>query len=157
MVIRLEVRVSKTIDKIGKEAIDSIADDGFFTYGYFKTLETSKPFDIAPVYLSIYDEGRIIAAAPCHIDLENQVSALERHFPSSKRIVNIASHFRFYPDRLLVCSSPSSYHSKILVEKNFEKKAILSQVCRGIDDICRKERISFSSFPYVSEFEDLLI
>jgi len=34
------VRVVKTVDDIGKEVIDSMAIDGFFTYGYFKTLET---------------------------------------------------------------------------------------------------------------------
>lgn len=156
MVAGQEVRVSKTIDEIGKEAIDSIADDGFFTYGYFKTLETAKPFDIAPLYLAVYDGDKIIAAAPCYIELKNQVSASGNNSPFARRMVGIIRHFGFYPDRMLVCSSPSSYHSKILVEKNFENKTILSQMCRKIDDICRKDRILFSSFPYVSEFENFL-
>lgn len=156
MVARQEVKLSKTIDAIGKEAIDSIADDGFFTYGYFKTLEKAKPFDMVPLYLAVYDEDKMIAAAPCYIDLKNQISDLGNKFPFTRRIVNIASHFGVYPDRLLVCSSPSSYHSKILVGKNSENKTILSQVCMRIDDICRRERILFSSFPYVSEFENFL-
>ncbi|HVP92720.1 MAG TPA: GNAT family N-acetyltransferase [Acidobacteriota bacterium] len=151
-----EVRISKTIDEIGR-AIDSIADDGFFTYGYFKTLETSKPFNTVPLYLSMYDEDKIIAATPCYIDLRNRPSASENRPSFMRRIVSITSHFGFYPDRLLVCSSPSSYHSKILVEKNLENKAILGQMCSSIDDVCKKENIPFSSFPYVSEFEDFLI
>lgn len=157
MVIRLEVRVSKTIDKIGKEAIDSIADDGFFTYGYFKTLEISRPFNVVPVYLAAYDGDRMIAAAPCHIDPGTKVSALKNNSPFSKRIVNIAGHFGFHPNRMLVCSPPSSYHSKILIGDDIAKKVILDKVCEGVDGICRKERISFSSFPHVSEFEDLLM
>lgn len=157
MAKRQEIKVSKTIDEIGKESIDSIADDGFFTYGYFKTLEISRPFSFAPVYLAVYDEGRIIAAAPCYIESENRMSASESNFPFLKRIVNIAGHFGFHPNRMLVCSSPSSYHSKILVGEDIEKKSILDKVCKGVDSICRKERILFSSFPYVSEFEDFLI
>ena len=43
MTLDLETRVFKTVDEIGKDAIDSLVDDGFFTYGWFKTLETSKP------------------------------------------------------------------------------------------------------------------
>ena len=150
-----KVRVSKTIDEIGR-SIDSIADDGFFTYGYLKTLETSKPFNIVPIYLSMYHEDKIIAAAPCYIDLQNKATSSDNSPRFMGRMAKITSRFGFYPNRLLVCSSPSSYHSKILIEKNLEHKAILSQMCREIDDVCRKEQVSFSCFPYVSELEDFL-
>jgi predicted N-acyltransferase len=157
VVIGQEVKVLKTIDDIGKESMDSIADDGFFTYGYLKALETSKSLNFVPVYLAVYDEDKIIAAMPCYIDSEHQLFSLESKFPLTRRIVNMINHLGFDPNRLLVCSSPSSYHSKILLRKDSEGEAILNQVCRRIDDVCRRERILFSSFPYVSEFESLLI
>ena len=151
-----EVKILKTIDEIGR-AIDSIADDGFFTYGYFKALEMSKPFDIPPLYLAMYDEGEIVAAIPCYISSESGVSVSENSRPSVRKIMNLGRVFGFNTERLLVCSSPSSYHSEILFEKRHQNKAILKQICKKIDDICREERVSFSSFPYVSECEDFLV
>jgi predicted N-acyltransferase len=105
----------------------------------------------------MYDENKIIAAMPCYIDLKNQTSPSGSYSPFARRIMNMGRVFGFNPDRLLVCASPSSYHSKILFEKNSENKIILNQMCKKIDDICKKERVPFSFFPYVSEFEDFLM
>ena len=156
MTKRKEVQVFKTIDEIGKELVDSIADDGFFTYGYFKTLETLNPFNITPLYFALYDEDRIAAFAPCYIDLNNQISAVKDKFPFTKAIVNAVNSIGFYLNNL-VCLSPNSFHSKILLGKNYEGKMFVELVSKKIDDFCRKERILFSSFLFVPESERLLI
>ena len=152
---RQEVKALNSIDKIGK-AIDSIADDGFFTYGYFKTLETTTPSDERPIYLAIYDKDEIAAAAPFYLNL-NQTHEQEISNRFSRRIASKARYFGLHPERLFSCFSPSSYHSKILVKKDYDSKMVLNQICTKIDEICREKTIMFSSFPYVSEFEDSLV
>jgi len=152
-----KVKVFNTIDAIGKESIDSIADDAFFTYGYFKTLETSRPFNITLFYLAVYDKDKIVAVAPCYVDLNDQFFTLEDKYPFMRKIMNLANRLGFYPNRLIVCTSPNSFHSRILLGKNAKRKVILDLIFRKIDDICRKERIFFSSLLFVSEFEGFLI
>ena len=59
-----EVRVFRSIDEIGKSTMDSIADDPFFTYGWFKTLETQQTYRYSPIYLAVYDESKVVCVAP---------------------------------------------------------------------------------------------
>lgn len=40
MALGKEVKVFQSVDAIGRDSINSIATDGFFTYERFKTLET---------------------------------------------------------------------------------------------------------------------
>jgi len=53
VILVIDTKVLKTIDSIGREALDSLVNDGFFTYGWFKTLETSKLFNLNPFYVTI--------------------------------------------------------------------------------------------------------
>ena len=61
------IEVYNTVDELGKESINSLSDDFFYTYEWFKTLETSKPFKIIPKYITISNEKKIVAIAPCFI------------------------------------------------------------------------------------------
>ena len=63
-----EVRIFRSIDDISKATVDSLAADGFFTYGWFKALESQKSIKIIPIYLAIKSGGRIVAIAPCFLD-----------------------------------------------------------------------------------------
>jgi predicted N-acyltransferase len=156
VVLQREVKVFKTIDEIGKESTDSLADDGFFTYGYFKTVETSEAFNITPFYLAVADEDKIVAIASCYIDSSNQFLGLGK-FPLTRGIANAVNHFGFRPNHLIVGYSPNSFHSKILLKENCDAKMILSLLSKKINDICRSEKILFSSFLHVPESERLLI
>jgi predicted N-acyltransferase len=64
-----EVKVFRSIDDIGKITMDSIADDPFFTYGWFKTLETQQTNKVSPIYLAVYDESNLVCVAPLFIEL----------------------------------------------------------------------------------------
>ena len=150
------LQICRNIDGIGKNALDSIADDPFFTYGYFKTLENIGTKDspkIEPFYLSVLHGDKINAVAPCYIELFN-------HHPSAanrikKAIFAIGDRAGFFPAQLLNCYSPNSFHSKILRNDNNLKD--LDVILKGIDDFCKQQGIPFSSFRYVSEFDNPLI
>ncbi len=65
----LECKVFRSVDAIGRDSINSLAEDGFFTYEWFKTLETQQSFRISPFYLAVFDEDKVIAVAPCFVEL----------------------------------------------------------------------------------------
>ncbi len=69
MVQQNEVKVYHTVDEI-KESIDQISDDSFFTYGWFKTMESFGRLP-EPIYLSINNKAKTIGIAPCFIDKVN--------------------------------------------------------------------------------------
>jgi len=157
VVMGKEVKVFKAIDEIGKESVDSIADDGFFTYGYFKTVETSKAFNIELLYLSVSDEGKIVAIAPCYIESSNRFHAFKKKYPFMQRIASAVDFFGFYSNHLMASYSPESYHCKLLLRENYDAETILNLLSKKIDEICGRRQIPFSSFPYVPASERVLI
>jgi predicted N-acyltransferase len=156
----IEVKVFKTIDEIGKESIDLLADDGFFTYWWLKVLETSRPFKIIPKYIVVYEDDRIIGIAPCFVEYNSQYingNAVEAQFTLTKILRKVLNRLGFALTPPLICYSPCSFHTSVLLEKSCNERIILGLISKKIDDICKKERILFSSFLYVSEFDESLI
>lgn len=151
-----EVKVFGSIDDIGRESVDSMSQDGFFTYGYFKTLETSRPYNIVLSYVAVYDGSGVVAVAPCYVDLDDRFSGLEGKFPFAGSVAGLVSRLGFCLNRLMVCYSPNSYHGKILVREGYDERKMLELVSKKIDDVCKSQRILFSSFPFVSESERVL-
>jgi len=41
----IKVKVFRSVNELGKDAMDSIADDPFFTFGWFRTIETQQTYD----------------------------------------------------------------------------------------------------------------
>jgi predicted N-acyltransferase len=153
----LDVRVFKTVDGIGREAIDSLVDDGFFTYGWFKTLETSKLINLDPFYLTAYDEGKLVAFAPCFHDVADQYFRFGPNvIPFMKRVMKIRNRLHQGQEHVLLCYSPSCYRTKIFIEKGLNEGLLISGLLKEIDAICKREKILFSSFLFVSEFESNL-
>jgi hypothetical protein len=171
------VNVFQSVDEIGRDAVNSIADDAFFTYGWFKTLETQQSFRISPIYFAVYDEGQLVAVAPCFIDLLdhffryaprvmpfNRVYFGERGSDFGNKLLAFAlkkmlvfgRQFGFCRENVLLCYSPFSGRSKVLIGKNFEDEH-LTLLIEKIDAFCKKEKVLFSSFLFVSEFNNLLM
>jgi predicted N-acyltransferase len=140
------------VDDVGKESIDSIADDPFFTYGWFKTLETQRTYEVSPIYLAVYSESKVVGFVPLFIELIE---------PNSKDLfsvlLNLGHRIGFCQNRVLTCYSPLCFRSKILLSHGQEEKRILKLVSKKIDAICREQKILVSSFSFVSEFDRLLI
>jgi threonyl-tRNA synthetase len=152
-----KVEVLKTIDKIGKESIDSLSDDGFFTYGWFKTLEASKPFKITPTYFVVYERGEIVAIAPCFIEYSSQYFTLQDLSPLTIGLRIVSNRLGSSLTPPLICHSPCSFHSRILLKKGYDERIILDLISNKIDEVCKKQRILFSSFFFVSEFDGFLL
>jgi predicted N-acyltransferase len=142
-----EVKVFQSIDEIGKSTMDTIADDPFFTYGWFKTLETQQTYKYSPIYVAVYDESKVVCVAPFFIELIE---------PDSNGLFSRLLNLVFRQNKALSCYSPRCYRSKILFSDNREEKIVLDLLSKEIDSICKKQKILKSQFPYVSEFDKLL-
>jgi predicted N-acyltransferase len=156
----LECKVFRSVDAIGRDSINSLAEDGFFTYEWFKTLETQQSFRISPFYLAVFDEDKVIAIAPCFVELSYffQYGPQVRYIMPLLQKLLIIGHQRGYcQNNVLLCYSPFCSRTKVLLGENPKKKDILNLLAKEIDTICKKERILFSSFLFVSEFDRLLM
>ncbi len=156
MVRQEEVRVFQTVDDI-KESIDQISNDSFFTYGWFKTLESFGMLP-EPLYLTASYEGSTIAIAPCFIDKINDFFSWGPNIlPYLHGLLNVSQRLGLYKRNVLLCYSPACCRTKILFDDNHKDKTILNLFSKKIDDICKEQKILFSSFLFVSEFDELLM
>ena len=131
MSIGKKVKVFRSIADIGKSTIDSISDDPFFTFGWFRTIETQQTYALSPIYLAVYDEGKVVAVVPLFIELIE---------PNSKdpfsKFLNLGHRIGFCQNSVLKCYSPFCFRSKILLSENLDKKCILDLLFKEIDAIC---------------------
>ena len=99
-----------------------------------------------------------MAVAPCFIDLLDHFFCYgPKIMPFMKNLLNLGPRFGFCQNHVLLCYSPFCLRSKVLLGQNLEKKRILSLLSQKIDDICKKQRVLFSSFLFVSEFDNFLM
>jgi len=156
-----EVKVFRSVDEIGRDAINSISDDAFFSFEWFKTIETQESLRMSPLYIAVYNGGQLAALAPCFIDILDQYFHYARNAFGSlsfvKKMLVFGHRLGFCQEHVLLCYSPFSYRSEVLMGSNSEKKLILSLLAEKIDDFCKKERVLFSSFLFVSQFDKLLM
>ncbi len=148
------IEVLRTVDDIGRQTLDSFVDDGFFTYGWFKTLESINPLNPKPFYITAFEGSRIVAFAPCFLDLGDQFFDFSRgatHF--IRRLLKARGRLHVGQDHVLLCYSPSCYRTRVFVEKRPSGNFLINAILSRIDDICRKEGILFSSFLFVSEMD----
>ncbi len=96
---------------------------------------------------------KVVGFTPCFFD------SLDNHlvFRANKKIFSLCSGLRLLQNRILICSSPFSFHSQILIKQGVPQKTIVDTMLQKIDEICQKEGIKFSLFPFVSEFEKPLV
>ena len=158
MALDIETKVFKTVDEIGKDAIDSIVDDGFFTYGWFKTLETSKPpINLDPFYVTAYRKGELVAFTPCFRDIAGQYFQYGPEIiPYMKKALNVYNRLRLGQNNVLLCYSPWCFRTKVFFDNSINQGELLKKLCQSIDGICKKEKILFSSFLFVSDFDQNL-
>jgi predicted N-acyltransferase len=152
----ITVKFLKTVDSIGKKEIDSLTDDPFFTYGWLKTLETSIPIDINPLYLAAYQNNELVAFAPCFLDTKQFTQFLPTTFPFITKIMNLRKKL-LGQNYVLLFYSPFCYRTKIFLKKNFNSGLLMNALHKKIEVICGKEKILFNSFQYVSEFDKKLL
>jgi predicted N-acyltransferase len=158
IVLKKEVKVFRSVVEIGRDSIDAISDDFFFTYGWFRTLETQQSFYVSPIYIAVYDEGKLAALAPCFVDLQDHFFIDgPRIMPFMKKLLSLGHRVGLCQDHVMLCYSPFCLRSKVLLRKSPEEEFLLSLLSNKVDEICRKQRFLFSSFLFVSEFDGLLM
>jgi predicted N-acyltransferase len=156
--LTIDARVFKTVDSIGREAIDSLVDDGFFTYGWFKTLEKSKLFNLNPYHVAAFDKGNLVAFAPCFHDVADQYFHYGPNVvPYMRKVLSVRHRLHLGQDHVLLCYSPSCYRTKIFGGNGINEGLLIRNLSDKIDAICKKEKILFSSFLFVSEFDKHLL
>jgi predicted N-acyltransferase len=157
MALEYELHVHNSIDELSADQIDSISDDPFFTYGWFKTLERQKDFKVSPFYIAVSTQGKLVAFTPCFIDLFDQYFSYGPYVvPFMKRLLTTGNKLGLWQKHILLCYSPFCFRSKVLIDEDFKNPIIFGLIFQKINEICRKERILFSSFLFVSEFDILL-
>jgi predicted N-acyltransferase len=156
MVTQDEITIAKTVDKISG-SIDEISDDSFFTYGWFKTLESFRRIP-DPYYLRFGHEGETVGIAPCFVDKTDDFFSWGPNiFPYFHRLLRIGHKLGLFNRDLLLCYSPACCRTKVLLDNRYSAEKVVTGFSRKIDDLCRKEKILFSSFLFVSEFDKKLM
>ncbi len=157
--LEIDTKVFKSVTSIGRTAVDSIVDDGFFTYGWLRTLEISKPpIKLDPFYLSAYNNGNLVAFAPCFRDIADQYFQYgPQVIPFMKKALKLCSRLHVGQEHVLLCYSPWCFRTKTFLDNRLEEKSLFNEIYKRIDSTCKKERILFSSFLFVSEFDNRLI
>lgn len=166
MTLGKEVRIFRSVDAIGQDSINSIATGAFFTYEWFKTIETQESFDASPIYFAVYDNGKLIAVVPSFAEIMNWKDLFYQHFQNPKlaryvlpyldKMLILHRQLGLSQDRMLVCYSPFSCRSEVLIGETSQKKHVLSLLLEKINEFCKKERYIFSAFLFVSQFDKLL-
>lgn len=156
MVALKQVTVAHTVDDIS-ESIDRISNDSFFTYGWFKTLESFGRIP-DPFYLVFSQEGKTSGIAPCFVDKTDDFFSWGPNiFPFLHRVLHIGQRLRLFNKDVLLCYSPACCRTKVFVNSKYNNETILELFSAKIDAICKERKILFSSFLFVSEFDKILM
>ena len=153
----LNIRVFKNIDDLGRDSIDSFVDDGFFTYGWFKTLEEFKSLNFDPFYVAAFYKDEVVAFLPCFLDVPDQYFSFGPPIPFMKRVLNFCNSLGIRKRHVLLSYSPFCYRTKCFTTGNLKKDVLTYGLINKIDEICKKEKILFSSFLFVSGFDNSLL
>jgi predicted N-acyltransferase len=149
------INVYHSIDCI-KDTIDKLSDDSFFTYGWFKTLESFGRIP-QPLYLTANNAGQPFGLVPCFVDRVNDFFYWGPNIlPFFKRGLNLSRKMG-YNANLLLCYSPACCRTKILLKDKSNERQVLKSFSREIDNICKENKVLFSSFLFVSEFDEPLM
>lgn len=150
MALGQEIRVFQSVEELGKDSVNAMTDDPCYTYDWFRALETQQSHNSSLRYLAVFDEDRLVAVAPCSIESVRLRTFVTTPFPKVLDQIGVKM-------RTLCCLSPLSMRSKVLLVKNLDGRPILGLLAKKVDEICRKQKIMFSYFPFVSQFDRLLM
>lgn len=152
-----DLRVHDKVDSIGK-AIDTLTNDVCFTYAWFKTNEITKRTPYKSMYVTVHEDGKLLGFAPCFISTNGDLFWFGPHsFQHLKRFFNVGKKLKLWKKDFLLCYAPNCCRTKISVEETSDKNKIFEKLIIKIDDVCKQEKILFSFFPFVSEFDKPLL
>ncbi len=109
--------------------------------------------------MTAYSNEKLVGFAPCFYDFMGSYFwfGLPLVIPYMKNILNLSNRIHLNQNNVLMCYSPFCYRTKILLDNNFEREMVIRKLSEEIDLLCKKEKILFSSFMFVSEFDKHLL
>ena len=147
-----------SVDSIGKQEINAIAKDPFFTHGWLKTLETANLIEHTPVYVTVYEDKKLAAFTPCFIERIGKNFSFGPNISFLiNRILKIGKPLRLWKNDFLLCYSPYCFRTKVSMGLTSDNNLVYDELLKKIDDVCKKENTIFSVFPFVSEFDKPLM
>ncbi|NLG96374.1 MAG: GNAT family N-acetyltransferase [Chloroflexi bacterium] len=140
----LGITVAHNIDNIGQETWDRFsAGRPFASYRWYrfgeKVMAGNRPF-----YILVYDQGEPVARATFWL-IDNE--PLPITFKPLRSAVQKA--LRAYP--LLVCRSPLSGTSGLILPNSPLRKPVLEAICKAAAEFGRLEKASFMVFDYLNK------
>ncbi len=106
----------------------------------------------------MYHQGKLAGFAPCFYDSADSYFWFgPMVLPYMKNILNMHTRLLHGQNNVLLCYSPFCYRTKILLKKGPQEATLTKALIEKIDETCKKEKILFSSFLFVSEFDKHLI
>jgi predicted N-acyltransferase len=157
------VKILKSVDEIGKDSIASLSGDGFYIYEWLKIAEKTQlykfdhPFKLDPFYVAVFDRDELVALAPCFLRSNDHHPSWKPNWFLKDKIYALSSLVKLPLDRAMLCNSLLCFQSRVLIAKSYDGRSALNQISQVFDSICHKNRMLFSSFLSVSEYDRLLI
>lgn len=153
-----KAEICKSIQAIGKETWDNLNTslaDPLLSYGWINSVESLFGDRLHPRHIVIYKHDKVVLIVPCYIQYGDLYKTTEDCFFG--RYKPLARKLGISLTPSLIVYSPFSYHSGLLTDQEEIDAALFDLIEKNIDDLCNKERISLSGFPYLSNKYDFLI
>jgi len=153
-----KAEICTSIKSIGEETWDSL--NTYFTnpllaYGWVNSVEMLYGDQVHPRHIVIYKNEKIVLILPCYIQYGDLYKTTEDCFFG--RFKPLARTLGISLTPSLIVYSPFSQHSGLLSAQKEIDAPLFDLIEKTIDDLCNKERISLSGFPYLSNKYDFLI
>lgn len=137
-----DLQIAHSVQEIGQEAWDHLTGNRpFASYRWYRFGEVVLVHDV-PIYAVLSQQGEPVARATFWLKRQQRVSTL----PRPLRIL-VESVVRRWP--LLICNSPLSLASGLILPETLQQGAALKAITQGAMDIARRRRVSFVTFDYL--------
>lgn len=153
-----KVEIFGSIKAIGKETWDSLNTyfiDPLLSYGWLNSVEDLFSDRLHPRHIVIYKNDKIDLIVPCYIQYDDLYKTTEDCFFGRYKPLARKMGISLTPS--LISYSPFSFHSGLLAGQEEIDAALIDLIKKKLDDLCNKESIFLSGFPYLSRTYDFLI
>lgn len=141
--MRYTVKTTSRISDIDRKEWDSVFPDILESYNFLKTMDESLSHQFNSYYITIYDSGEIVCAAPCFLMDYPLDTTIEG--PIKKIMLNMRKTMpRLFTLRTLICGTPAS-EGRIGIREN-DNEEIVKALGNEMLSIAKKERASLVAF-----------
>jgi len=142
----MKYQIISTVDAIGQKKWDALANSSEQVWGWFRALE-EESLGMDPMHIAIYEKDELVAVMPAYKQTEDLYYDLnKRFFPY---IHHLLKYTPFSLEPAIVCNSPGTFSSEILLKNKKDKRKMLKYLAGIADEICAKVNLDFFCIPYL--------